>query len=290
MEAVELARAEYAQERLLEVDALLASIDDRELDPDAIRMKREAADARNCFEALSKTNGASDWRPSVDWDGISVKFRPEPTTRFASVLVSHGLEAPLSMVMTVMNEVSLLPSWMPGFMGFEARVLKHVSRFRMLLWMRTRVPPPFAPRELVFDAQAVDLLHKDQPAIMVVVRNANPEDWPDVELMAPPDRRDGRAVAASIILAGALITPVSLAESRLTNVMNLDPQLPYLPAWLFNWVNRKLVWYAFDAFRSKVKAVHDSGLPDEYKALIESKPEVYDEMKRRLAPWEQPPN
>lgn len=280
------ARAAYDLERLLEVDALLREVAVGD-DPWVERARREAADAASMYNALSSSNGES-FRLSVNSGGIEVRYRPEPTARFASVRVSLDLAASLTLVMTVCNEVDLLSKWMPGFLGFEARTLEQVSRFRQLVWMRVHLPFPFAPREVVFDAMGVDALNReDDPCVLVVVRTPDPVDWPGVELEAPQDRRDGSAVRATVILAGAKVEPVSSDECAFTNVMNVDPVLPFLPGWLFNWVNRRLVWYAFDAFRAKAAKVQKDGLDEDYVARITGphKP-TYDELHRRVAAWE----
>mmetsp|Transcript_162 Transcript_162/g.615 ORF Transcript_162/g.615 Transcript_162/m.615 type:complete len:232 (-) Transcript_162:1621-2316(-) len=193
--------------------------------------------------------------------------------------------------MTVSNEVPLLHTFMPAFLGFEAVTLKQVSRFRQLVWMRVRLPPPFAPRDVVIDAMGVDCLGEPEPGIMIVVRTPEPDAWPGVDLDAPSDRRDaGWTVRATVALAGAFVAPGGSAEpatSSFVNLVNIDPNLRFLPTWLFNWLNRKLVWYAFDAFRRQVKTLHTDGLSDAYLDRIrDQRDTVYDELDRRLAPWE----
>lgn len=179
---------------------------------------------------------------------------------------------------------------MPAFLGFEACTLLKVSRFRQLVWMRVRMPPPFAPREVVFEAMGVDALDRTEPCVLIVVRTPDPVDWPGVDLQAPPDRRDPSAVRASVLLAGALIVPKSETACAFANVMNIDPQLRYLPGWLFNWVNRRLVWYAFDAFRNKAAKLQMEGLPQEYLDQIRCHKETYDELNRRVKAWEGVPS
>ncbi|KAJ8613375.1 hypothetical protein CTAYLR_002299 [Chrysophaeum taylorii] len=291
MSLVEQAKVEYERERMLEVHRLLEDVDpETTCDPVWVeRAKREAGDAAKLYAVLREGGGVTsseEWRLAVDSGGIAVRSRPEATARFASVCVSLDLAASLSLVMTVVNEVSLLPSWMPEFLGFEARCIKQVSRFRQLVWIRVKLPFPFAPRDVVFDAMGVDVLDRPEPCILIVVRTPDPKDWPDVEIDAPKDRRDGRAVRARVLVAGAFVKPKSSTSSAFCNVVNIDPHLDFLPGWLFNWVNRRLVWYAFDAFRGKVAAVQEAGLSPEYQEFVAKKSNIYDEMHRRLRPWE----
>ena len=288
------AKEAYDEEKLLEVDRLLQDVD---ADTEWLRRaKKEAKEAAAVYgvlragggldEELTPKQGQEPWRLSVDAQGIAVRYRGESTTRFASVCVhAHTLPAAW-LVMMVTNEVSLLSQFMPGFLGFQAATIKQVSRFRQLVWMRVRFPPPFAPRDVVFDAQGVDCLGETphEPAIMVLVRSPDPTDWPDVVLDAPdPALRDPNCVRAKVHLAGALVEPTSPTSASLINMMNVDPVLPALPGWLFNFFNRKMVWYAFDAFRTAVNKLAVDGLPPDYTDLVNQKPDVYNELKARLS-------
>ena len=285
--AQDLAEAKRAwdEERLLDVHELLSGTTSEEEWVECA--KREARDAYALYETLRQGGGlaSSDaWRLGASSGGIEVRYRPEASTRFASVCVALELAASLTMVMTIANEVPLLERWMPGFLGFEARTLLQVSRFRQLVWMRVRLPFPLAPRDVIFDAMGVDALNRDPPCVLIVVRNPDPNDWPDVDLSGPTDG----AVRATILTAGAMIIPRTDNSCAFANVMNLDPHLDFLPGWLFNWVNRRLVWYAFDAFRAKVAKVQEDGLSQDYLDRVHKNPATYLELKRRVAAWEGP--
>ena len=288
-EKLRLAREAYDCERLLEVHRLLDGIDDTSSDDWIRRAKKEASDATKMYAALVAGGGleseSKDWAQCVDAKGIGVRYRPEAKSRFASVCVSARELPRASLVLTVTNEVSLLSNFMPAFLGFQAQTLEQISRFRQIVWMRVRLPPPFAPRDVIFDAQGVDCLREPQGGIMILVRTPDPKDFPDLD--APPDKRNGYVVRAKVILAAALIKPHDHNTSSLVNIMNVDPVLPALPGWLFDFVNRNIVWYAFDAFRTQVnKLGEQKELPDDYRKLVDDKKDLYDELKKRLEPWE----
>lgn len=272
---VEKAKSLYDVERLLDVDELLK--DEVGDDEWVSRVKREGQGAATIYETLTKE---SDFLLSTNAQGVEVCYRPEATTRFASIRVSLDLEASLATVMTVANEVELLGQFMPSFLGFEAKRLKQISRFRQLVLMRVKMPFPFKPRECIIDAIGVDALDRKNPGgVMIVVRSPEKEEFPDVDW---PEETDDY-VRARVLIAGALITPTSDATCTFSNVVNIDPQLDFLPGWLFNWVNRRLVWYAFSAFRNKARQIQEEGLPEDYKEARLKKRYIYDELDRRLS-------
>ena len=68
----------------------------------------------------------------------------------------------------------------------------------------------------------------------------------------------------------------------LKNVMNVDPRLPVVPVSLVNYITRKIIWYAFSAFRSKCAQITADGMPAGYAERMSANGELYDDVNARL--------
>ena len=66
------------------------------------------------------------------------------------------------------------------------------------------------------------------------------------------------------------------------NVMNMDIRLRFVPVWLINYLTRKIVWFAFDAFRVRAAEWSSRGLPAAYQERLAKHSDLYDDVRSRL--------
>ena len=238
---------------------------------DALALRADAASAE-----------AAGWSESVDADGISVHYREEEGTPVKSVAVALDVPAAARNVAAIMYEADLLPTWLPSVLGIDCAVLERRGMFRELVYMKAYLPPPFANRYAVFDAMAVDAVDETGGFLIVVRSEDDPEGAEPREL---PESARG-AVRARITIAGAVVIPTGAETMSFANVMNMDLDLGYfVPVSIINFLTRKLVWYAFAAFRDQMAFfTQNGGLTDDYRERVENEnAHVYESIDRRLA-------
>ena len=129
-----------------------------------------------------------------------------PGTEIKSIAADFDVFAPVKIVMMLMSEADLLPTWMPAFLGLEVRRLAQPSRFRQLIYLKIWLPWPFRDREMVFDAMGVDVI-KEHGGILVVVRSydvvRDADLYGDVDV---PEVASDR-VRIDIKMGGVLVKP-----------------------------------------------------------------------------------
>jgi hypothetical protein len=149
-----------------------ASLKDEQEDQWARRCADDAAAAVQLRDAIesSAAKASTGWKLSTDAKGIEVLYRSEPSTPILSIAAHFDVMATVKVIMMLMSECELLPTWMPPFLGLEVRRLAQPSRFRQLVYMKAWMPWPFKDREMIIDAMGVDVIDEHN-GILVVIRS-----------------------------------------------------------------------------------------------------------------------
>ena len=240
-----------------------------------------AAQLRDAVLGLSP-RASHSWTLSTDAEQIVVLYRNEQDTPIHSIAAQFDVSAPIKVIMMLMAEADLLPSWMPSFLGLEVRRLAQPGRFRQLVYMKIWMPWPFKDREMVFDAMGCDLI-EEHGGILVVVRSYDPTLDADLYGTCDVPQITCDRVRIDITLAGAFVHGGHGHDCTLANVVNADLKLPVVPTSLVNYLTRKLIWHALKAFRKKAASL-SADLPAEYEERLRlNKDLVYDELDKRIA-------
>jgi len=199
---------------------------------------------------------SNGWKLSTDAEQIVVLYREEPDGNPIKSIACHfDVPAAIKIIMMLMSEADLLPSWMPPFLGLEVRRLAQPGRFRQLVYMKIWMPWPIKDREMVFDAMGCDVLEA-YGGILVVVRSFDAERDSDLYGNVHVPEVTSDRVRIDITLAGVFVQGGPGHDCKLSNVVNVNLKLPVVPVSLINYLTRKMVWHALKAFRKKAVSVN----------------------------------
>jgi len=147
-----------------------------------------------------------------------------------------------------------------------------INKFRKIMHMEIGLPWPFVNRDVLVTGFGYDIL--DEGQILILVHSI--DEYPDVDL--PPK---GKSISRmEINIAGALLTPISEEMTHFEVIGTFDPQVKVIPEPIANFIMKEIVGVAFRLFSKCAKSVRKDNSPHSYR--IESKPEVYEHLKKRL--------
>ncbi|GJD07150.1 hypothetical protein Gasu2_15280 [Galdieria sulphuraria] len=150
---------------------------------------------------------------------------------------------------SLINEVDLLQElfW---YVGSSEEIAK-LSRCKKLLRSRFVTPWPFAPREAILYGYAVDGLDEDH-SVVVCFRSAEPEDFKDGSYESiSSDSKD--TVRLDVKIGGIQFIPLERCKTLFRTAVFADPQVPYIPKWLFHWVSKRVCIFGIHTFRKKAE-------------------------------------
>ncbi|GJQ08864.1 hypothetical protein GpartN1_g655.t1 [Galdieria partita] len=212
-----------------------------------LRIQKESEE---CENFLSLILNDREWEClSKESDRCRVYYNSKEGPRIHGFKIETEIDAPFLATAALINEVDLLQElfW---YVGSSQEIAK-LSRCKKLLKSRFVTPWPFAPREAILYGYAVDGLDEDQ-SVVVCFRSAKPEDFEDnrYELFSA-DSKD--AVRLDVKIGGIQFIPLERRKTLFRTAVFADPQVPYIPTWLFHWVTKRVCIFGIHTFRKKAE-------------------------------------
>eukprot|EP00743_Colponemidia_sp_Colp-15_P010384 GILK01011430.1.p1 GENE.GILK01011430.1~~GILK01011430.1.p1 ORF type:complete len:362 (-),score=31.75 GILK01011430.1:52-1107(-) len=228
-------------------------------------------DATDIEQMLSQLDDVSDWTFVADHKGDKVWYKKEKNSPCWSFRLEGHIETPILHFLSCLNEVDLMPSWVPQMA--DAKDLKVLSRFRRLVCARFNLPWPVSNRDCAVYGTGCHI--PDTKTIVILLRSVpfGPE-FRGTSIPAPPDR----TVRAWLNFGGFRMTVLSPTSCKVEAMFNADPLLSYVPHWAINWVSQMLCHFLLVKMRSQAAKVTGSV----YEERIKHNRYVYEEIENRL--------
>lgn len=202
--------------------------------------------------------GQSDWALFKEKDAIKVFFREAPHSNIREVLIRTQFRAPLSAVVSLINDVERFDEWQEHFQGLKK--LKVYSPTRYIYYNRVNFPWPIADREFVMSAT----MSQDPRTHKVVFHS---EAVPD---FLPPNEKYIRVPET---ISHWEITPTAEGILELEYYLKSDPG-GAIPAWLVNLALQTGPFKTMQRLREIAQSEAYSDLRLSYLTLPGSRPPV----------------
>ncbi|EME32309.1 uncharacterized protein Gasu_04040 [Galdieria sulphuraria] len=199
-------------------------------------IRRILKESEECEKFLSLLLDEREWEClSKESDRCRVYYNSKEGPRIHGFKIETEIDAPFLATASLINEVDLLQElfW---YVGSSEEIAK-LSRCKKLLRSRFVTPWPFAPREAILYGYAVDGLDEDH-SVVVCFRSAEPEDFKDGSYESiSSDSKD--TVRLDVKIGGIQFIPLERCKTLFRTAVFADPQVPYIPKWLFHWVSKR---------------------------------------------------
>jgi hypothetical protein len=293
---IELAEAEYVEDRLLAAARLLQKIHDKgtKLTKKHIDWISKAATVAKVIDELTSKPG-KEWKKQGESHGdydtiIYYKVVESQLTARIETPIEQSLLVPL---ISVFNESELYATWLPSWekptkLGVQKSVkLRQTGRCSQLILATTEMPWPLAKREVVIDVVAVDDIDANE-AIVVKMQNPSCDDPDD------PPVEDG---AVRIDYDGGLLFRkcpehhVAFKKSKhhpdgdmilVCMTIHVDAKLSYVPQTLINFVTRTVLGRMWTSLLRVAQDVRDGKRPQHIDAIMAKRESLYDWVEERV--------
>jgi hypothetical protein len=206
-------------------------------------------------EAASATSIKGPWQPVRSDNGITVVRRTVAGTQLHEFQGTGIIEAPISVVMAVLNDTDHRREWMKE--SKEQRTLQQVNDRMVILYNRIGAPWPVADRDSVL--RAVTVFDTRNKLVRIEIVSTTHPDAPPVK----------GAVRMPFMVAHWYLWPVEGGKwTRAEYQVHADPG-GSLPDWLINLVSKKIPHDTISALREQVKRRRYPELEAKLEALPE---------------------
>lgn len=176
------------------------------------------------FILLFFTNSAFMASPETPWrlerneQNILVYSRNSPNSSFKEIKVETNFNAPLSVIVALLKDISAFPSWV--YKCETAHVVKHQDHKEMIYYQKSDVPWPVSDRDMVVQSR-----FRQDPATKIVYFNS----------VAMPDILPLKADIVRIrkFKGSWTLTPIADGTVNVEYQIGIDPG-GSLPAWMVN--------------------------------------------------------
>lgn len=244
----------------------------------------------------------TDWMKQGETHGkydFTVYYKVEEGARLTCRVESPIPASLLVPILSVLNESDLYETWIPYWkrpfrMGVrQSRKIFQDTRGHQVIQVQCDVPWPMAPREALFDVQAVDDIDENGFIIakMTSIDDAMARNLPDSFLI--PDLADGmeRCDFDGAVLFRSCPTDhpnYASANEKFSNenllllqfMIFFDARMAFVPHSMINFVTRTAMGIVWNQFLTIAEQVRD-GRREEHRAAIARKAEFYDWVEDR---------
>eukprot|EP01016_Furgasonia_blochmanni_P032423 TRINITY_DN3344_c0_g1_i11.p1 TRINITY_DN3344_c0_g1~~TRINITY_DN3344_c0_g1_i11.p1 ORF type:complete len:494 (+),score=87.85 TRINITY_DN3344_c0_g1_i11:624-2105(+) len=207
--------------------------------------KLKLEDTRFVCESLQQTlaviDDEHDWITESQGSSMTIKYKREPNSASVSMKLWAELEVPIFAVLTLANEVPLLPRWLP-FCGL-AENMKQINRTEKLLRMRIDMPM-IADREALMFGVGINRIEENGTVfIMVKSIDKDPEFQRIYEASLPGP---GKCVRMDMKYFGFELRALSPTRTAYRAICNVNPNVDFLPNGVLAFVMRKFSVVMFE--------------------------------------------
>jgi len=216
---------------------------------------------------LTELGSNNGWTMVRNLGGVQTLIRKEEGKDIFSFKVVGEVDSSALNITALIYEIDLFPNWFPCCRA--SKDLCSVSRFHKQCTVTIDIPFSLG-RFLILDGYGVDVSERNQLIINIKsIRESKHCTLPET----PAD-----ACLIQMYLGGFLIEPLTRDKSRVSFIVNVDPQMDYISPYLLNWFAGKLIHLLLSRMRSYANFGSDS----EYAKRIKSNPAVYAYVQQRL--------
>ena len=217
------------------------------------------------------------WNIQRECEGLRTLYRNlQDSAHIHSIRLDGDVDAPIFTLLTLFHEIDLFTKWIPSYslLGLTfARLIDHPSPTELVVHLNFHVPWPFESRYTFFRCEGIDCMDdKANPQIAVILENlASEEEW---------GLNDPGVKTTFFEPSGILLSPLGGGRTRVQIVVNVDPQIPFVPAWLIDFAVRNLAFLIIYRIRHAVEIVkHDAVYKERSMDPLSA---FYNHIKRRF--------
>jgi hypothetical protein len=268
-------KLQEAFRRLRELEAELASSPASLSQLNAIEeikvLREDLREADRCLELLADLDS---WSVVKDTENIAI-FSKKSDSDFI-IRAEMLLDQPMFPVLSICNEIDLLPSWIQ--VVDSVKLLDIVSGFRKLIWYKFNIPWPASNRDMVVNAFGITI--PENNSIMLILRNISTPSFLGREI-PPPDPGHVR-----IELKTGLLNFMKRGENQtqVSFISHSDPHVAAVPETLLNWCTQTGIYYFIKSmqdqtnnFAGSVFQQRVNSNPDFYQHINDVLKEMFDE-------------
>lgn len=232
-------------------------------------------------QALEALEDHSGWMVSRN-DVLQVYYRHLRGETVHSLKFRAVFDHPLEHLLALAHEFDLIPTW--NKFSLAAMTVAEPSLFEAYVYGAQWMLKPFKDMQALLHARGFDLA-KEHRCLLVCLDDASLEQLPHGHTPLPPEfakRKHINFLPGSCLKIRPLPpAPDGTPRTEGSLMIYMDPHIPYIPAFLLNFVLGVLAPYVFN----QMKAVLDGSFADpagEYSRRIAAQPHIYDLARRRM--------
>ena len=224
-------------------------------------LREDLREADRCLEHLADLDS---WTLVKEIDNLAI-FSKKSDQDFI-VRAELLLETPVFPVLTVCNEIDLLPEWIQVVKS--VRTVATISHFRRLLWYKFNIPWPASNRDMMVNAYGITL--PENNSIMILLRGVESEKFLNLDI-PPPDGADVRITMKTGVLN---IMKRSHSQTQISFIVHSDPHVAMVPESLLNYCTQTGIFYFMKSMQEKSMDFVGSV----FEKRVEERKEFYDEL------------
>ncbi|KAI7841817.1 hypothetical protein COHA_004346 [Chlorella ohadii] len=242
-------------------------------------------DAAWATETLAALEDHSGWMTSRS-DALQVHYRHQRGTTVHSLKFAAVFEHPLEHLLALAHEFDLIVTW--NKFSLASEMLAEPSIFESYVYGAQWMMKPFKHMQALLRCRGFDLAEEHQ-CLLVELQDCALEDLPPGHKPVPKEWGKRKLIN---ILPGSCIkmsplppSPDGTPRTEAALMVHLDPHIPFIPAFLLNFVLGVLAPYIFNQMRH----VLDTLFADKagtYMQRIAAQPHLYQYVRQRLSQYE----
>ncbi|OMJ91630.1 hypothetical protein SteCoe_5778 [Stentor coeruleus] len=201
-------------------------------------LRDDLKEADRCLELLADLDS---WNPIKETENIAI-FSKTSNVDFI-IRAEMLLDQPIFPVLSICNEIDLLPSWIQVVKSVET--VKTITPFRRLLWYKFNIPWPASNRDMVVNAFGLTI--PENNSIMIILRDVSESKFLGTDI-PQPDSGDVRVTMKTGILS---FMKRSETQTQVSFLSHSDPHVPLVPESLLNWCSKTGIYYFIKSMEDK---------------------------------------
>jgi len=183
----------------------------------------------------SKTKSAGPQKKKSEGpEGYTIKYKTGGS-EIASLKIEGIMDVPVENLLSLIYEIELYGKWLP-FMK-TTQELKSINKGFKVSYLKLSIPPPLSDRETLLTGFGVDRF-TTAGTVLILARSADKEKEfiKDHKIILPPNT-SGALLAMNT--ACFEFKPLGPSQVRMRAIVNVDPQIRFLPNSVMSWLLRK---------------------------------------------------
>ena len=244
------------------------------------QVKNALARGKKCDD-LQASFKLPEWKLVNDKKEVGIKSWHRKVGEVHALRVEGEIDAPLSMVLTLLFEADLYHKWIPSFKMFGHENSRKIysppeNPKQFLMSSLYRLVWPMSNREAVMACEGVDSMDELAPMVVVLMETPGKEGYPGCEI--PPAAR--KTTRAELLPCGFTLEPVEGApwRTKCCTSLAIDPKMT-VPDWLSTLVVKGFACMFLEQLRKAVEIVKTD---EDYHAVMSSDHPFYNWFRGRV--------